>query len=310
MNSKSIEKRSNSIPTTTKSLKCSEIANKESESILLDSPSSSTHRVTFNFIPKVKLISYARENEKSIVSNEGSIKRRFKFEVRDKTIILCHSMLKIAKRKAKKYSIIIPSANSVILKYKSKEDLETDLRSLGLKPKSYIENRLLVNNLSFKESEDSVMKFFSQFAPTDKVVLEKNSKGFCNGKATVTFSTEYNPIPDSKLYDLRLNGRLLRIERIKRPMVNTSRLFISHMNKNLKISDVRSILKERKHSPKSIKIDLQDDRNRGYGFVEFNSPQEANAFIEDFNNLKLKIGENSYVEFSQEKNLNNRHNKK
>ena len=81
-------------------------------------------------------------------------------------------------------------------------------------------------------------------------------------------------------------------------------------NKNLKIADVRSILKERKHSPKSIKIDLQDDRNRGYGFVEFNSPQEANAFIEDFENLKLKIGENSYVEFSQEKNLNNRHNKK
>lgn len=282
---------------------------KTSESILLDSPSESTHRVTFDFIPKVKLIAFADETKSSSSSGPG-LKRRFNFEVRDKTIILCKSMLQIAKKKAKKYSVIVPSSNSVVLKYKSKEDLETDLRSLGLKPKSYVENRLIINNLSFRESEESVSKFFSQFGPVEKVVLEKNAKGFCKGKATVTFSIEKNPIPDSKLYDLRLNGRLLRFERIKRPVVNTSRLFISHMNKNLKISDIRSALKERKHIPKSIKIDLQEGRNKGYGFIEFNSPQEAQAFIEDYENLESKIGDGSFVEFSQEKNLNNKHNKK
>jgi hypothetical protein len=262
--------------------------------ILLDSPSSSIYHVTFDTVPKIKLIG-------SIPEELKTKKRSMKFEVRDRTIILCKSMLKVAKKRAKKYSVIIPSENTVTLKYRLREDLETDLRALGLKPKTYVENRLIVHNFSYKETDQSVLKFFSQFAPAEKVVLEKNTKGFCTGKGTVTFATSYNPISDSKLYDLRLNGRLLRVERIKKQIVNTSRLFISHMNKNLKIADLRLILKENNHIPKSIKIDLFDGRNKGFGFVEFSSPQEANAFIEDYEVLKPKIGKESFVEFSQEK---------
>lgn len=293
-----------------KDSKSNEDSQKAMESILLESPSSTNHRVSFDFIPKVKLISFGTDEENGRIPTERKLKRSLKYEVRDKSIILCKSMLQVAKKRAKKYSVIIPSANTITLKYRMKEDMETDLRALGLKPKSYVENRLIVQNFSFKETEESVLKFFSQFAPAEKVSLDKNSKGFCTGKGTVTFATTWNPIHESKLYDLRLNGRLLRIERIKKQMVNTSRLFISHMDKNLKIADLRSILKENRHVPKSIKIDLFDGRNRGYGFVEFASPQEAQAFIEDYDSMKPSIGEQSFVEFSQEKNLNSKNNKK
>lgn len=261
------------------------------KSILMDSPVSSELRVTFDDCPRVKEISY---------NNGAPVRQKApKYEVKDRTIILNKKMIGPAKLKAKKYVAMIPSHNSVVLKYKRKEDLDVDLRALGLKPKTYIENKILVYGLGYRETEESVKAFFGVFADVERVVLEKNSKNFCTGKATVTFSTHLNTNQE-----FRLNNRLLRIERIKKQIVNRTRLFISHMAKTVKISDLRSALKQFGFVPKDIRIDLQDGRNKGYGFVEFDTPEDAEAFIQSFSLISPSIGKDSRVELSHEKNLN------
>lgn len=258
------------------------------KSILMDSPVSSDLRVTFDDCPRIK----------EIACNNGIPDRQKtpKYEIKDKTIILRKKMIGAVKLKAKKYTAMIPSHNNIVLKYKRREDLDADLRALGLKSKTYVENKIIVYGLGYRETEESVGAFFGAFAEVEKVVLEKNSKGLCTGKATVTFSTRLNTNQE-----FRLSNRLLRIERIKKQVINRTRLFISHMSKTMKISSLRSALKQFGFVPKDIRIDLQDGRNKGYGFVEFDTPEEAEAFIRSFDLLSPAIGKDSRVEMSHEK---------
>ncbi|KAM0680028.1 hypothetical protein GINT2_001716 [Glugoides intestinalis] len=269
------------------------------QSILLESPSCTEHRVSFDTSPKVKEI--ARKTEKA-----GKERKVIKFEVKDKSIIMNKKLQSLVKTKAKKFYALVPSSSNIILKYRRMEDLEADLRALGLKPKTYIENKLIVNNFSFKETEESVKEFFKQFAGVEKVSLEKNTRGFCTGKGIVTFSTGFYAGQENKLYDMRLNGRLLRIERIKKQCVNRTRLFISHMRKSLKIAELRNILKKEGFSPKNVRIDLRDGRNLGYGFVEFQTVEEAESFLKNYSKLQESIGSESFVELSKEKQLDKR----
>lgn len=256
------------------------------KSILMESPMSSDLRVTFDDCPKIR----------EIACNNGTRHKAPKYEIKDKTIILRKKMLGAVKLKAKKYTAMIPSHNNVVLKYKRREDMDADLRALGLKSKTYIENKIIVYGLGYRETEESVRAFFGAFADIEKVVLEKNSKNFCTGKATVTFSSCLNTNQE-----FRFNNRLLRIEKIKKQVINRTRLFISHMTKTMKISGLRSVLKQFGFVPKDIRIDLQDGRNKGYGFVEFDTPEEAEAFARSFKLMSPSIGRDSCVEMSREK---------
>lgn len=245
-------------------------------------------RVTFNDTPQIIEIDKKMNNPKK--------KKSEKFEIKDKTIIMSKRMMKIIKAKARKFNVMVPSDRNIILKYRTREELESDLRSMGLKPKTYIENKMVVYNLGYKETEKSVLDYFKTFGEVDKVVLEKNKKGYCLGKATVTFCSS---ISGNNSY--KLNNRILRIERIKKQNINRNRVFISHMDKNIKISDMRRILKQSSFVPKNIRIDLQDGKNRGYGFVEFETGEESAMFIEKYKEIAKKIGKNSFCELSKEK---------
>jgi len=278
------------------------------ESILLDSPSASEHRVSFDFKPKVKEITAYNavdEGKKSAVRKPRKRKQHCegqpRFEIVDRSLVLPKAMTKVAKLKAKKFSALVSSETSVTLKYKRRDDMEADMRSLGLLPKTYIENKLIVHNLSFRDTEETVAECFGQLAEVEKVVLEKNSKGVCTGKGTVTFCSGFYPGKEGSLYELRLSGRLLRIERIKKQLKNKTRLFISHIRKSIKISELRAILKKAGYVPKSIKIDLNENRNKGYGFVEFHTEEQAERFIKAFHSFKEVLGAESFVEYSQEK---------
>lgn len=316
--------------------------------ILLESPSSSNHRVTFDFSPKIKEI----PTNCKIKRKEGMIiKKKEDMIIKDKTIVVNKAMINSVKSNAKKYTALIPCSNTVVLKYKTEEDLQFDFKNIiknintnkkiGNKTsinsskkdinsskkedkignsnkkdinnkdnnKKYInnkkdimknnidvENKIIVYNLSYKETEESVSEFFRSFGNVQKTVLEKNSKGFCTGKGVVTFTT---PFKDESV--LRLNGRLLRIEKMKKQKINKTRLFISHMKKNMKIAELRQILKSKGFVPKSIKIDLNEGRNRGYGFIEFNSGEEAERMIKEYGKIREEVGEKSEVEYSKEK---------
>lgn len=259
--------------------------------ILLDSPSTSQSRVSFDLKPQVKEIGF---------KNRKAVKDEPKYQIKNKTLLILKNggYPKIAeiKEKARKAIAIVESKKQILVKYRRRIDIDTDLRSLGLKPKSYVENKIIVNGIGFRESEESIAGFFAKYGKVDKVVLEKNSKGFCTGKGTITFLHGFNTGQE-----FRLNGRLLRIERIKKQVINKVRLHISHMNKDINISKLRAAAKELGFVPESIKIDLINGKNKGYGFVEFKQPETAEKFIEEFHKMKQKIGFASYVEYSKEK---------
>ncbi|KAI4292879.1 hypothetical protein PAPHI01_2153 [Pancytospora philotis] len=258
--------------------------------ILLDSPSTSPCRVSFDPRPRIQTISF----------NNGvpRAKKAAAFEVKDKTLILDSSMKGAVKSKGKKFTTMVANGNKLVLKYRRHADMEADLRALGLKSKTYIENKIIVLGIGYKETEESVLAYFKQFGEVEKVVMEKNKKGICAGKATVTYTSSVNT---GQVF--RLNGRLLRIERIKKQTINTTRLHISHMTKDMNISKLRAALKTGGFVPKNIRIDLNDGKNRGYGFIEFHTPDEAGAFIGEFESVRELIGPNSFVEFSKEKKL-------
>lgn len=256
--------------------------------ILLDSPSTSSNRVSFD--PKLKIQKISFNNG---LPQKYKIK---KFETKDKTIILNVALKNVVKDKAKKYTTMIVSRDSIILKYKRRADIDTDLRALGLRSKTYIENKIIVAGISYKETEETVTQYFSKFGDVEKAVLEKNSKNLCTGKGTITFTSNINTGQT-----FRLNNRILRIERIKKQTINTTRLHISHMNKDVNISKLRAVLKAAGFVPKNIRIDLSNGKNRGYGFIEFDTPEESESFVEGFEQVRRRLGENSYVEFSKEK---------
>lgn len=259
--------------------------------ILLDSPFTSPCRVSFD--PKLRI--------ETISFNNGipKAKQAQTYEMKDKTLILDASIRKAVKSKAKKFIAMVTNGNKIVLKYRRRTDMGADLRALGLKSKTYIENKIIVVGIGYKETEESVLAYFKQFGEIEKVVIEKNKKGLCTGKGTVTFTSNINTGQT-----FRLNGRLLRIERIKKQAINTTRLHISHMQKDINISKLRAALKTAGHIPKNIRIDLVNGRNRGYGFIEFHTPEDAETFANDYASVRDLIGANSYIEFSKEKKLN------
>ncbi|KAI5168749.1 hypothetical protein PAEPH01_0387 [Pancytospora epiphaga] len=260
------------------------------KSILLDSPSTSSSHVSFDTNLKILEISFNNG-----MPNKYKAKQ---FQIRDKTLILSTQLKDLVKRKANKYSAMLTEDSNIILKYKRRADIDTDLRALGLQSKNYIENKIIVQGLGYRETEESVQNYFSNFGDVEKVILEKNSKSFCTGKGTITFRSNINTGQQ-----FRLGNRPLRIERIKKQMMNTTRLHISHMSKDINISKLRAILKTAGFIPKNIRIDMVNGKNRGYGFVEFNKPEEAECFMEGFERVKRALGEGSHVEFSKEKKL-------
>lgn len=324
--------------------------------ILLDTPPTSSSHVSFNHEPVIHEISFnngipsAHRKAKDTSSakrkklNTGEkkptetttekteSKPNTNYTVKDKTLFLSASMKPLVDKFAKKFATITVMKDKLILKYRRRVDVDTDLRALGLLAKNYVENKLLVNNLSYKETDESVRAFFegllsgehrncpeegaknskkphalgkgkdalTKHVPgesvIEKVVLEKNTRGFCTGKATVTTSGPIRlPLP------LRLNGRLLRVERIKKEVRNTARLHLCHMDKTVNISRMRAILKPAGFVPKSIRIDMVEGKGLGYGFVDFGNPDEAERFIKAFPGLRKELGSQARVEYSKEK---------
>jgi len=269
-------------------------------------------RVSFNLVPTIVNISY----------NNGIPKAEKKWERRDKTLIFTRDFKKQIRSRAKKYSTMVKNERQITLKYKSEEDIAEDMKSLGLlkesashgKPsakgngknspsksshssKSYEECKMIVIGLGYRETEESVKEYFSKFGDLEKAIIEKNSKGYCLGRGTLTFKSYVNT---SQVF--RLNNRVLRIERIKKQKINLTRVHVSHMGKEVNISRLRQILKIEGFVPENIRIDMGDNgMNKGFGFIEFKTPEDAKRFIEKYPTFSDKVGDASFVEYSKEK---------
>lgn len=156
----------------------------------------------------------------------------------------------------------------------------------------------IINNLSYKETEESLKKYFSTFGRIEKISLQKNKKNIFVGKAVITIN---KPLKIDN--DFILNGKILRVERIKDQMVNDKRIFVSHINKNLSILDIRNMLKENEIKPSDIRIryDSITKKNNGFCHLTYNNRLEAKKFESKWKYIKEKLGFDSNYEYAYEK---------
>ena len=162
------------------------------------------HEIPNNNITKRERKKLQRKNEKSKMA-ENSPATKY---------AVINLNIKIAKKYkihklAKLHSARVFENRHVILNYKNREDLEKDLFNMGLKKKIDGMYMVIVYNLHYKETEESVEEYFKQFNEVSKVTVEKNSKGFCTGKAMLMMRN----FDFTRRY--KKENRKLRIEKAK-----------------------------------------------------------------------------------------------
>ncbi|EJW04155.1 hypothetical protein EDEG_01559 [Edhazardia aedis USNM 41457] len=170
---------------------------------------------------------------------------------------------------------------------------------------------ITVNNISHKETKDSLKTYFKKFGKIINVDIEMDNS-MCPQKAYITFDGTVNKSIFTT--EIVLNDKILRVyyekpENKKLKKIETKtfksdrRIRIHHMKKSLTTNDVRQILKSYDFKPIDINLhfDIESHKNYGYCFVSFKKPQAAKKFIKSFGKLKDKLGEHAGAEYSQEK---------
>lgn len=147
-------------------------------------------------------------NEKENKKNLPSISKKHYTVFKDNLFIKIDKK-SLLDKKAKCTKSRMYDKFNVILKYNNEEDMNKDMFNMGIIKTT--ETKIIVNNLSFKETEESLYDYFTQFECNEivKVSVDTNKHGKCTGKAVVTV----NNFGFNKKYIL--NKRRLRIEKLK-----------------------------------------------------------------------------------------------
>lgn len=253
------------------------------------------------FYPKIM-----KKNKKEITTNQN---------INKDTIL--HSNSKIEGKKIKKRKFDDEKTEKKI----SKSDSLADEASCNIKKNKhtkkvvnnnlteytpYDKNIIIVSNLSFKETENSIKECFKKYGAIERVQLTYSKDKKFIGKAIIIFK---HPVFINE--DIKLNYKILRIERMKNKTVNDKRIFISRLNKNLTILQLRNILKKFNIKPKDIRMrfEIETKRNIGYCHVTYSSALEAKAFEKKWNLFKHDLGVETFYEYAQEKVSKHKKNK-
>ncbi|WUR04965.1 RNA-binding domain-containing protein [Vairimorpha necatrix] len=159
-------------------------------------------------------------------------------------------------------------------------------------------NTYVVNNLSYKETEETIKERFKKYGTVENVKLCYTKDQKFIGKAIITFK---NRVKINE--EITLGHKVLRIEKLKEKIVNDKRIFISRINKNISILEMRNIFKSHGVKPKDIRCryETETKRNNGYCHITYNTAEEAKKFEEEWTRFKGKLGQETYYEYAQEK---------
>lgn len=161
------------------------------------------------------------------------------------------------------------------------------------------ETKIEISNLSYKETESSIRKYFSKFGTIKEVNLEFKDCVF-TGKAIITY-TSFRRF-DILDHEHIINDNYLLISCInKKIRYNHRRVILKNIKKSLEKVHLRKMLARYKIKSIQLKHTGKKKRNLGFGFVEFMDEQECALFVENYDKLKENIGPDSMVEFSIEK---------
>lgn len=196
-----------------------------------------------------------------------------------------------------------------VLKYPSKEhalvDMRANKRPAGKRREKggeYMDNKYILTNLSYKETEESISKEFGKYGKVERVAIQKNRDNVSTGKAVITF--EKRAVIRN---DVVMSNKPIYIERIKKPLENKKRFFLGKMNKSHSIVAIRKILADAGCKPKEMRVLYgENKRNRGYGFIEYGSEADADKFVGSFEGIKDLLGPGCFYEYSNEKAVSKR----
>lgn len=196
--------------------------------------------------------------------------------------------------------------NNSKMRFKTHNNGVKNNSAINSKNKQPDNTELIIFNLSHKETEETIKSKFTEFGTIIFVQLIMNKQNVFSGKAKIKFQGKVNNEIFNK--EIILNNKILKILKPLKKEIETEpsnkRVFINHMNKSFKIIDVRKVLREIKEV-KPVDIRVKNEgfkmRNPGYCFVEFKEENQAQWFIDHFDEFKNKFGEFSKVEFSNEK---------
>lgn len=188
-----------------------------------------------------------------------------------------------------------------ILSYASKEhalvDMKANRRVDRRGNSEYMDNKFILINLSYKETEESISEVFKKYGKIEKILIQRNKDGISVGRAVITFEKRA-VIRD----EIVMSSKPIYIERIRKPLENKTRFFLSNIEKSLSIVAIRKILADAKCKPKDIRVIYsENNRNKGYGFIEYDSKEKADVFIDRFKDVRALLGAGSSYEYSNEK---------
>lgn len=192
----------------------------------------------------------------------------------------------------------------LVLRYPSKEhalvDMKANRRPGGSREEGkgkYMDNKFIVTNLSYKETEESIAEEFGRYGEIEKIVIQRNKEGMSVGKAVITFKGR-TVIGDG----IVMSSKPIYIEKIRKPLENKTRFFVGRLDKSLSIVAIRKVLADNGCKPKDIRVIYSENkRNKGYGFIEYGSEGEALAFASRFGEMKKQLGAECFYEYSNEK---------
>jgi hypothetical protein len=238
-------------------------------------------------------------------SSEPAILPKAEFDRENLTIRLRRGgtlTYKDVKRRYSRYSDIKVAGDYFVMKYADKEDARKDYKS-GLntarpsKRVEYLDNKYVLTNLSYKETEESIAERFKVFGSVERISIERNRDKVSVGRAIVTFrgSAAINE-------EVVMSSKLIGIERVRKPVHNYNRLFLSHINKSMTIVSIRKLVMSIGPRPTDIRLKYSENRrHNGYCFLTYETEEKAKAVAARFDEIKNKFGEGCYLEFSIEK---------
>jgi nucleolin len=153
---------------------------------------------------------------------------------------------------------------------------------------------LFVGNLSFNTTQDSFNQQLSELQIFPSEIRLANDNGQCRGFAHLEFnSTQEAEQAVEKLNGFDIDGRNLRVE-ISEPKASrgnnfgggggekqpTKVLFVGQLNYDSTFESVKEAFEGFGCPPQNVRIiSGEDGSSRGFGYVEFNSPEEAQEAI-------------------------------
>ena len=144
----------------------------------------------------------------------------------------------------------------------------------------YMNNKFILVNLSYKETEECIREVFGKYGEIEKVAIQ-DKDNMSVVRAIITFKSKV-VIRD----DIVMANKPIYIERIKKPLKDRTRFFLRKLNKSLSIVTLRKILVDAECKRKDIKISYgENKRNKGYGSIKYGTEGEANVFASKFDEI-------------------------